>query len=147
MTPNDILQTYLDTMGASVLQDDWTTYRRGVALPFHLVTEDASIVVADEDKLRMGFDSFVQTLNLHGITDYIRLAESITQIDDEMISGSYVTHMLKDGKRVVPPFKSQITLRRVDGVWQGASISNSLKNARWPVLMPNPADDPTEEGR
>ncbi|MGB8815469.1 MAG: hypothetical protein WCC57_20015 [Paracoccaceae bacterium] len=130
------LQTYLDHIGAAVLANDWPTYRAGVCLPFHLVTATASLTVTTEADLRAGFDSFVDTLRSQHVTDFIRLAEASVQLDDQLISGRYVTHLLANGLRIIPPFRSQITLRYVGDHWCGASISNALANSRWPLLMP-----------
>jgi len=132
-----LLQSYLDEIGHAVMRGDWETYLNAVCLPFHFITESTSLVVASEADLRAGFDEFHQMLTLQRVTDYIRLAESAVDIDDLLISGRYVSHMITSGgHRLMPPFRSQITLRLVGNTWRAAAITNSLTNMRWPILIP-----------
>jgi hypothetical protein len=136
MQMQELLQTWLDDMGAAVLAGDWPGYAARVCLPFHLITDAASLVVATEQELRQGFDTFLTMLRAEQITDYIRLADSAVQINRRLISGRYTTHLMAGGNRVVPPFRSQITLRQEAGVWRAASISNALTNSSWPIVVP-----------
>lgn len=129
------LQTYLDNISTAVMQGDWDSYRALMILPFHLVTHSANIVLASEADLRSSFDGFRQTLELQHVTDYIRLVQTAKQIDDDLLTGSYITHLLSGGQRLLDPFTSLITLRRTDGVWRGASITNALSTSRWPLLL------------
>ncbi len=133
----ELFQGYLEEVGATVMANDSTAFAARVALPFHPMTETASLVVATEADLRAGFDDFQQTLRVQHVTDMIRLADSAVLLNENLISGRYVTHLLNSAHRVVPPIRSQMTLRRAHGVWQAASIANSLHNHRWPILMPD----------
>lgn len=142
MTPIDVLQAFLDRVSASVMQDDWETYRAAVDLPLLLVTATASLVVADEPRLRTGFDDFVATLRTMRITDFIRLATSAEYVTDDLMAGRYETEMLSRGTRVVQPFPSRIILRRVEDSWRAAVIVNPIMNARWPINLPKPETDP-----
>ena len=131
-----ILQDYLDTLSRASLEGDWNTYRRYVGLPFVLVTDTATLTVSTEDMLRGGFDEFTAMLRALQVTDYIRLAEDGRMLSDDLLAGFYVSHLLSKSVRVLPPFRSQITLRRVDGIWLCAAITNALSNARWPISLP-----------
>ena len=134
MDASDIFQVYLDGVSLAVMTDDWATYRRAVHLPCHIISHDESKVVATEDDLRVGFDQFSQTLKFHKVTDYIRLVEAATQLDAGLISGSYVTHLISGGQRIMPPFRSQMTLRLIAGLWRAVSVTNALANSRWPLV-------------
>jgi hypothetical protein len=146
MTESDILQDYLDRIATAVLTGDWATYEAGVVLPFHLVTHAANITVATQDDLRAGFDAFHQTLQIQRVTDFIRLVETAKLLDKDLISGRYVTHLMAGSHRIIPPYTSQITLRRQDGIWRAASITNALANSRWPLLMPSVVATSPKEG-
>lgn len=138
-----ILQTFLDDMAKAVMEGDFPTYRRSTCLPFHLITHDSNIVVTTEEDLRQGFESFRSLLQTQRVTDYIRLVESVQRLDDTLITGRYVSHLIAGAMRVVPPFHSQITLRLSDDRWQAASITNALANSRWPVqVLSVPQTDP-----
>ena len=132
----EILQDYLDAMGACVMAGDFDVYRAGVSLPFHLITAAANIVISTEDELRSGFETFVAMLGTQAVTDYVRLADSAVFLQETLISGHYTTHIVAGSNRVVPPFPSQIILRQgPDDVWRGASISNNMRNRAWPVHL------------
>lgn len=135
------LQGYLDHMAKAVLSDDFETYERHVSLPFQLVTETASLVVHTLADLESGFDEFVEMLRAQRVTEYIRVAKSAMMSDNQMISGRYETHLLCEGKHVVPSFVSRISLRREDGVWRAVSIVNATRNERWPVAWFKVSDE------
>lgn len=134
MDAADSFQAYLDEVSRAVLADDWETYRQCIALPCHIVSHDESKVVATEDDLKAGFDQFRDTLRFHKVTDYIRLVETATLLDRELISGSYISHLLAGGQRIMPPFRSQMTLRLIGNRWRAASVTNALANSRWPLV-------------
>jgi hypothetical protein len=138
-----IFQDYLDEVSKAVMADDWEAYRDGICLPCHIISHDESKVVETEDDLRAGFDLFRDTLRAQQVTDYIRLMESAARLDQALISGKYVTHLLSGGRRVMPPFKSQMTLRLMGNRWRAASVSNALANSHWPLvrLEVHPDDD------
>lgn len=144
MDATRILQDYLDEVGKAVLTGDWDSYRDGVCLPCHIISRDESKVVQTEDDLRAGFDQFCDTLRRQHVTDYIRLVESAARLDGALLSGKYVSHVLAGGQRVVPPFKTQMTLRLVGNRWRAASVTNDLANSRWPLvrLAVHPDQDP-----
>ena len=139
-----ILQVYLDEVGAAVLADDWDTFRDSICLPCHIVSHNKSKVVTTEADMHAGFEQFRDTLRAQKVTDYVRLVESAGRLDKTLISGKYVSHLLAGGQRVMPPFKSQMTLRLVGIRWRAASVTNGLTNSRWPLvrLAVHPDEDP-----
>ena len=150
MEASRILQAYLDRVAAAVMAGDWETYADHVCLPFHLVTHNGNIEVTTPEKLRQGFDDFRQTLQSQQITDYIRLVDTAAQLDADLISGRYVSHLLSRGHRVLDPFYSEITLRLAGNQWRAASITNALANSRWPLSVlrladPLPAKGPQDD--
>lgn len=131
-----LLQSYLDEIGNAVLTGDWLTYRDHVQLPFTLITETATLNVITEEDLRKGFDSFHNMLKFQKITHYIRLAESVVDLDDRLMSGRYVSHFMAGTHRILPPFRSTITLRLVGNTWRAVAITNAISNMRWPIHLP-----------
>lgn len=146
MDAHAILQSYLDEVSHAVLTDDWDTYRDSVSLPCHIISHDETKVVATAEDLKSGFELFRDNLQVQKVTDYIRLVESAARMDPDLISGKYTSHILANGQRVLPPFRSQITLRLMGNRWRATSISNVLANSRWPLvrLALHPETDPKE---
>ena len=146
-TPHQTLQLFLDEVAGAVMRSDYAAYRERVTVPFQLITHTANLHIDNDADLRQGFETFAQTLRVQRITDYIRLVEGAEEMDDVLITGRYVTHMMAGGHRVIPPFRSQITLRHEDGRWRAASITNALANSRWPLLLPVVTPDEDAGGR
>ncbi|WP_103332532.1 hypothetical protein [Pseudotabrizicola formosa] len=146
MSAATILQTFLDDMSTAVLAGDFAAYRAGVVVPFLLLTHTVSITLDTEQELEDGFNSFCDMLRSQRVTDYIRLVDSADQLDPDLISGRYVSHIIAGGTRVFDPFSSQITLRRVDGRWRAVSITNAIAKSSWPLLIASQAKPDLRKG-
>jgi hypothetical protein len=142
MPSRAILQSYLDEVSAAALNNDWETYRKAIHLPCAVISHTGSKIVATEEDLRAGFDDFCSTLRIQRVTDYIRLVDQATMLDEDLISGSYISHVISGGQRILAPFRSNMTLRKVGGRWCAASVSNGLANSRWPFVRPKLSPDP-----
>lgn len=136
MPAMQLLQSYLDEIGTAVLGGDWETYRAHVELPFTLITETATLLVETEADLRKGFDSFHDMLKFQKVTQYIRLADSAVDLSDTLISGRYVSHFIAGTHRIIPPFRSTMTLRLIGNRWRAVAITNSISNMQWPIQVP-----------
>lgn len=136
MPAMQLLQSYLDEIGTAVLGGDWDTYRAHVELPFTLITETATLLVETEADLRKGFDSFHDMLKFQKVTQYIRLADSAVDLSDTLISGRYVSHFIAGTHRIIPPFRSTMTLRLIGNRWRAVAITNSISNMQWPIQVP-----------
>jgi hypothetical protein len=129
-----ILQHYLDEVSSATLKADWETYREAITLPCAVISHNESKIITTDDDLRAGFDSFTSTLHALKVTDYIRLVEHATRLDHDLISGSYISHLIAGGQRVLAPYRSIMTLRLVGNRWKAASVTNGLANSRWPLI-------------
>jgi hypothetical protein len=146
MTAAKLLQEYLDFVSAAVMAGDFEAYQRKIMLPFALITHAENISVSTPEQLRINFHAFRQTLQMHKVTDFIRLVESAKIVDEDLLTGCYISHLIAGGHRIMQPYTSQITLRQRDGVWCAASITNSVANLRWPFLLPSVTNTPLNEG-
>ena len=139
-----LLQAYLDDSVATLFRADWNAYATTIALPFTMITEASILTVATEAELRAGYDAYQNMIQTQRLTDVARLAETAAELGETLISGRYITHMLSGALRVVPPYRSTITLRLTGNSWQAISVTNSLANMQWPIHLPRP--DPLLEG-
>ena len=137
-----IAQAYLDVVAASVMANDWDTYSDTISWPFLLVTHAATITFAAPDDMRGVYDDFRLLLQSQRVTDYIRLVETAQQTDQTGINACYVTHLMSGSRRIMDPLRSTISLRLEGNHWRAASITNSVPNSRWPLLMPKLGQDP-----
>lgn len=134
MEPVVLLQSYLDDVATALLADDWPAYRRRICLPCAVISHDESKLVTTEEDLRLGFDIFRDIFRAQRVTDYIRLVDQAHQLDLDLIAGSYVSHVIAGGHRVIAPYRSIMVLRLEDDVWRAASVTNGLANSRWPLV-------------
>lgn len=141
MDSAEILQAYLDDVAVALLADDWPAYRRRVCLPCAVISHDESKLVTTEDELQLGYEIFRDIFRSQHVTDYIRLVDQVFRLDVDLIAGSYVSHVIAGGHRVIAPYRSILVLRLEDDVWRAASVTNGLANSRWPLvrrgLFPN----------
>lgn len=140
MPAMQIMQSYLDELSTAVLVGDWDTYRSHVAMPFTLITETATLVVDTEENLRAGFDNFHNMLKFQKVTHYIRLVDTAVELGDMLISGRYTSHVMAGAHRIIPPFRSNMTLRLNGNRWSAAAITSSISNMQWPIQMPRVDD-------
>ncbi|MGL6211844.1 MAG: hypothetical protein ACRC14_18630 [Paracoccaceae bacterium] len=146
MNATAIAQTYLDEVAAITMADDWVAYTDLICRPFSIVSHTHTLTFATPDDIRDLYLDFIHLLRTHRITDFIRLVESADQIDDDLISARYVTHLMSGGHRVVDPMKSVTTLRLEGNRWRAATISNAISKSRWPELLPRLRDDTPLKG-
>ncbi len=146
MTARDIVQAYLDEVSAIVMANDWEAYTDVVCRPFMLITHAETLIFATPDEIRTIYTRFHDLLRSQRVTDYIRLVEGAEQIDPDLISARYVTHLMSGSMRIMDPVRSGITLRLEGNRWRAASISNAVSNSRWPLLMPRLGSASPEKG-
>ena len=145
MHASAILQDYLDEVGRTVMADDWDAYRLCVDLPCQIISAHESKVVSTVEDLKIGFEEFRNTLRTQRVTDYVRLVETAVQMDRELISGRYVSHLIAGSHRLIHPFRSEITLRLIGNIWRAVSVTNTLANSRWPLMrLTNPLEKTSE---
>jgi hypothetical protein len=144
MDSRQILQAYVDEVVVAVMAEDWPIYRDCVCLRCRFVTHDEAKLVETEEDLRAGYDLFRNTLQSQRITDYIRLVESASRLGGDLIAGSYTSHLHSGRQRILPPFRSEMTLRPVGNRWRAVSVTNALANSRWPLVRQrlHPDEDP-----
>ncbi len=141
MSATAIAQTYLDAVSGIVMANDWQAYVDHMSWPFLMVTHDRTMTFDAPEDICAIFTGFRDLLKSQRVTDYIRLVESAEQIDQDLITARYVTHLMSGSVRIIEPVRSVITLRHEDARWRAASIINALSNSRWPLLLPRRGED------
>ena len=146
MQATDILQTYLDVVSRAVLTDDWDAFCNSISLPCHIITLNEDKIVTKVEDLKAGFDQFVDSLRAQRVTHYIRLVESATLQESDVISGHYITHLIAGSIRVMQPLRSKITLQLIGNRWCAVSVSTVLTISRWPLVQLEINPDTPPEG-
>ena len=133
-------QSYLDELSRCVLHEDFDAYANAIILPFPLTTARATIWVRTRDELEEGFEAQADMMRDLQVTAIDRRADDMLETAPDMLVGSYQTHTLRGSDRVVASYPSVMTLRRHEGLWKAAALSNQTRNERWPVLLPKVGD-------
>lgn len=129
-------QGWLDRVAQTFFDDDFDTYAGSIEQPFVLMTTTRTLIASTTEDLRDGFVQFRHMLLSQGATDFIRVAEDVRMLGPTLLTGSYETHILRNGLRLFDPYRSAMTLRLGDGVWRAAAITNAMSNDRWPIHLP-----------
>ncbi|PZX15248.1 hypothetical protein LX81_02551 [Palleronia aestuarii] len=129
-------QEWLDKVGDCYLTGDFDAYCSCFELPIAFITDQALTMIADETSLRSGFDAWRRMLESQRMTHMIRIARDVHVLSGSLISGVYVTHLMKDANRICPEFNSSATLRLVDGEWRAMGVTWGLSNASFPIVVP-----------
>lgn len=144
MQATSIAQAYLDEVADIVMGGDWEAYCDTISRPFLLITHNSTLTFATPDDIRGVYDDFRQLLQTQRATDLVRLVDSAQQIDPNLISARYVTHLMSGSHRLMDPVRSSISLRLEGNRWRAASITNAVSSSRWPLLMPKLGGNGTE---
>ena len=138
--PGPDFQSWLDRVDRTFFEDDLEGYVRACALPFTLVTQTVTTVIETRDRLEAGFVAWRDMLRDADVTQVIREARNVEFLAPDLIAGRYVTNILRGTERVLPPFVSSMTLRRIDGDWRAVAVSSGMSNSEFPIRLPRVED-------
>jgi hypothetical protein len=145
MGPADILQSYLDDIAQTVMKEQFDAYAARIQLPLRILTSQASLKVATTEDLKDGFESFIEMIQSHGVTDYLRFVHAANFQGNDHIVGVYETRMLSEGRLALPIFHSKIWIGQYGGAWKAIKIHNTTKETRWPMLLSRLDGPPSKE--
>lgn len=131
-----ILQAHLNQMTDCVMRADFAGYRTGFALPLSIMTTTTTQFVTSEEDLRLGFEEFVMMLQMQRVTDCVRLVSAAQRLDQQLIGGTYCSHLMVGGSRILPPVTSLVILRQDPGHdWRTVCVANGvagrISSASW----------------
>ncbi len=121
------LQSVIDAQSAAYMADDWDSFISTVELPMALVAANGAVVAEGHRDLRAGYRMYVSSC--HGVPGIRleRIVEWAAFLGDTMVAGVHVTHLLSGATHVIPPYRSQMTLRLRNGVWRTVAVAIPLQ--------------------
>jgi hypothetical protein len=138
----DIYQQVVDTLSDALMQYDFAPFSRLVAFPHITQTLSTTIVMADQTKLRICFDSFVMALKAQSVTNHIRVVDFADFTSDDRIVGQHTSYILGGDHYIVQPYSSRLMLDRENGIWRVSRAVNAIINVTWPIFLPVMQDHP-----
>jgi len=128
-----LLQEVLDIQSQALLQGDIALMRSTIALPYRRMTRDVDVIVETEADLEMEVRAFAGSLRSLSTNALIRLVTDAEFLNDTLIEGYYVTHVLHNATAMVPSYDNRIVLERIDGAWKLVEVTSNLVSQRWPL--------------
>jgi hypothetical protein len=125
------LQLFMDRVVDGLVRRDADSYVDMIELPYVIMTASYTKTITSREDLVAGFEKFVSGVKGRGVTDLVRVVRDITPLGPTMAVGSYETHLMKNGQRIVPVYTSFITLRLTDGVWRAICTTNEISHTDW----------------
>ena len=137
-----MIQEWLDRLTAAYSREDFEAYADMLVFPYVVVTRAAVLIIEDEVRLKEGFDAWVSMLKTQNVSDVIHTVQDANAIDDDLMSASYVTHLLRGATPICPPYSSTATFRcGADRTLRLVSMTNGMKNLSWPITVPRVEGD------
>ena len=124
------LQRFLDGVVHAFRTRSFDAFEARIALPLTVFSYEGTAIVTRTSDLQRFFETYLASLDAHGISDQRRMATSFYQIGPQLASCTYDTTFLREGKPALPPFASAVTLRLTEGGWRAVSLMSSIPQAR-----------------
>lgn len=131
-----ILQTVLDRQSDAILAGDVRAYGQTMALPYRRTFANAEYVVETTAELISEVSTFSRSIKGLGVNYYFRLATSAERLGPDYISGTFVTHTLRNTTPIIDSFENRCVLKlQDDDVWSMIEFESNLLVDRFPVDM------------
>ncbi|MEX3014670.1 hypothetical protein [Gymnodinialimonas hymeniacidonis] len=104
------------------------------ALPLLIRTRTGETLIETRQDMLNDTRQHSESLNGHGVTNYIRLVKQARQLSETLIEGWHETYVLRDATSILPSYQSHMFLRDTgDGVWKVIEAEHELENLRFPL--------------
>ncbi len=125
----EIYQMHLDLLSTALIKNDFETFSGRIGLPHQITTETDMIRISTSEEMRDLFESFASMYSNSGLTDFVRTVKEAKFITPDEIIGTHISHQMRNGQRVLPPYPNRIRLvRGDDGVWRETHCANAILN-------------------
>lgn len=136
-----LFQTILDRISAAFLSGDVDGWVNTLSLPCQLVTRQGTESFETAEDVRADFAAYQREFAEHGITNIVREAKTAERIDEDLMTGTYTTHILRGAQHVVPPWDASMTLRCENGLWRVTTVMRAIGHLNWGALSPADIED------
>lgn len=124
-----IYQDHLDALSESLLSGDFKTFSSQIHLPHQITTETDVIRIETVEEMRDLFERFAQMYKNEGLTDFVRTVSEAQFSGPDEIIGTHISHQMRDGQRILPPYPNRVRLvRGADGKWRESHCANAILN-------------------
>lgn len=139
-SPLRLYQDYLDAVTRSNMDDDFDAWCALCDFPHTVHMERIDEVIERPDQIRPFFDMLRDLINDHNIDDMQRSAHRAEFVSATQLCGYHETTLYSKGEAKVGPVSSRYILKRSGTSWRAISITNSVKNDKFPYSIPELSD-------
>lgn len=126
-----VLQAALDATVRALETRDFALYLRHNAVPFVLVSDRATVILASEDDLRTNFEDFADLLAGAPGARMTRHVVAEQAVGRCLVQTHVRTEVRHDGRHLVDPFATDIGWRLVDNMWKSVIAANPVRSRHW----------------
>jgi len=130
-----IYQDILDRTTDALLSRNPAGYAEHIAYPYEIKTVDGLVICKSNEDFYALFNGFVEELEALHVTEYTRICDTAKFVSADHISGYHTTRVQADGRDVLAPFLTRLSLYRArDNSWKVNISDTSLRSADWQML-------------
>lgn len=127
-----IFQNILNAVTQQYLSGDLDGLHQLVDYPLFMQNRQGKRMIDSFEMLKADFELYQNEFRIHGVTDIIRTVKTAEFVGRNQISGTYKTMIFGNGRIIVDPYESTMTLNLTsEGRWLMASVLHSLGHLNW----------------
>ena len=119
-------QSWLDDHSRATLAGDFDTVRRQCHLPLVVMGCDRLSVISTATDLRNIFGNQQSMLKINKVTDIVASAQDLTCVAAGKMAGEVRIEFISNGIRVMEPYVSRLTLRKLPDGWKMSKLVSGL---------------------
>ncbi len=130
----EIYQDHLDRVSDLLLSGDVEECIRYFDLPLLIRTRTGETLIETHEDMLTDTRLHSESLNGHGVNNYIRLVKQARHLSDTLIEGWHETYILRDATSILPSYRSHMYIcDKGDGIWKVVEAEHELEGLRFPL--------------
>ncbi len=113
-----VSEQLLEETGNALLNRDFESFAKAFHVPQTVTTYDRTIELETVDDLRRVFEQMCTSFESLSVTDYVRECVAAEFKSKTVIETTHVSHLIRNGTHVMPPYPVYSTLEMKDGRWK-----------------------------
>ena len=122
----DEFQDFLDQISVCFIERDFSAWQRAILLPFTMVTNEGSAVLATVTELERNFHHYLDACQIMSLDKIFRRPISLELCRDGLWLGTYETNLMSRGQRATEPYVSTALLHPLPDGIRMSSILNAI---------------------
>jgi len=117
-TAREVSEYLLHKTACGLMQRDFESFCEAFVLPQIFTTQEARIVLNNIDEMRTAFHHMCDINQQLGVTELKRVCEVAEFDGPDRVTATHISHIIAEGKALVPPYPVYSKLIRKKGIWR-----------------------------